>query len=315
IILADAGSKDRTIEIAKKYGCKVVPGGLPAKGRNEGAKAARGDLFLFLDSDLVLPEGFLDVFLQEFKKKNLDIASTDLDFLTDKKIYKIAAFLCNIYYRCTQRILPHISQCILVKKEFHNRIGGFDEEIMREYEETSKRHKFLTAEFLDLTNAVGSLKNLIEDLTGRINNEFNTGLVKINDEFARYFKLMFGGGSAKLENESGVTINVNMPHKRIRDLAALSGGERALVSIALLFAIVSVSRPPFLILDEIDAALDEVNAAQFAKVLKDFAEKTQFILITHNRATMEIANVLYGVTMGDDGVSKLFSLKLEDAVV
>lgn len=129
IILADAGSKDRTIEIAKKYGCKVVPGGLPAKGRNEGAKAARGDLFLFLDSDLVLPEGFLDVFLQEFKKKNLDIASTDLDFLTDKKIYKIAAFLCNIYYRCTQRILPHISQCILVKKEFHNRIGGFDEEI------------------------------------------------------------------------------------------------------------------------------------------------------------------------------------------
>ena len=194
-------------------------------------------------------------------------------------------------------------------------IGGFDEEIMREYEETSKRHKFLTAEFLDLTNAVGSLKNLIEDLTGRINNDFKTGLVKINDEFARYFKLMFGGGSAKLENESGVTINVNMPRKRIRDLAALSGGERALVSIALLFAIVSVSRPPFLILDEIDAALDEVNAAQFAKVLKDFAEKTQFILITHNRATMEIANVLYGVTMGDDGVSKLFSLKLEDAVV
>ena len=129
IILADAGSKDRTIEIAKKYGCKVVPGGLPAKGRNEGAKAARGDLFLFLDSDLVLPEGFLDVFLQEFKKKNLDIASTDLEFLTDKKIYKIAAFLCNIYYRCTQRILPHISQCILVKKEFHNRIEGFDEEI------------------------------------------------------------------------------------------------------------------------------------------------------------------------------------------
>jgi glycosyltransferase involved in cell wall biosynthesis len=129
MILADAGSRDRTIEIAKKYGCKVVPGGLPAKGRNEGAKAARGDLFLFLDSDLVLPEGFLDAFLQEFKKKNLDIASTDLDFLTDKKIYKIGVFLCNIYYRCTQRILPHINQCILVKREFHNRIGGFDEEI------------------------------------------------------------------------------------------------------------------------------------------------------------------------------------------
>ena len=194
-------------------------------------------------------------------------------------------------------------------------IGGFDEEIVREYEETNKRHEFLTAEFSDLTNAIDSLKGLIEDLTNRINNDFKTGLAKINDEFGHYFKLMFGGGSAKLESESGVTINVNVPHKRVRDLAALSGGERALISIALLFAIVSVSRPPFLILDEIDAALDESNAAQFAKVLKDFSEKTQFILITHNRSTMETANVLYGVTMGDDGVSKLFSLKLEDAVV
>ncbi|MBA3063455.1 MAG: glycosyltransferase, partial [Atribacteria sp.] len=129
IILADAGSKDRTIEIAKKYGCKVVPGGLPAKGRNEGAKAARGDLFLFLDSDLVLPEGFLDVFLQEFKKKNLDIASTDLEFLSDKIIYKIAGMLCNIYYTYTQYFSPHITQCILVKKEFHEKIGGFDEDI------------------------------------------------------------------------------------------------------------------------------------------------------------------------------------------
>ncbi|MDO8443844.1 MAG: AAA family ATPase [Candidatus Azambacteria bacterium] len=194
-------------------------------------------------------------------------------------------------------------------------IGGFDEEIMREYEETDKRHVFLTTEFSDLTSAVGSLKSLIENLTGRINSDFKMGLAKINDEFEHYFKLMFGGGSAKLENESGVTINVNVPRKRIRDLAALSGGERALISIALLFAIVSVSRPPFLVLDEIDAALDEANAAQFAKVLKDLAEKTQFVLITHNRSTMEIANVLYGVTMGDDGVSKLFSLKLEDAVV
>ncbi len=194
-------------------------------------------------------------------------------------------------------------------------IGGFDEEIMREYKETTNRHEFLTAEFSDLTNAVGSLKNLIEDLTGRIDNDFKTGLAKINDEFSHYFKLMFGGGSAKLENDSGVTINVNVPRKRVRDLAALSGGERALVSIALLFAIVSVSRPPFLVLDEIDAALDESNAAHFAKVLKDLAEKTQLVLITHNRATMEIANILYGVTMGDDGVSKLFSLKLEEAVV
>jgi len=200
-------------------------------------------------------------------------------------------------------------------------IGSIDEETRREYEETNKRHEFLTTESTDLNHAVDSLKNLIRDLADRINNDFKTGLIKINEEFNHYFRLMFGGGSSRLtlnvsENEpSGVSINVNVPQKRVKDLNLLSGGERSLVSIALLFAIVSASRPPFLILDEIDAALDENNAVRFAKVLKDLAEKTQFILITHNRATMEIANVLYGVTMGDDGVSKLFSLKLEDAVV
>ena len=211
-------------------------------------------------------------------------------------------------------------------------IGSIDEETMREYEETNKRHEFLTTESTDLNHATESLRNLIRDLTGRINNDFKMGLIKINEEFNHYFRLMFGGGSAFLKlsketsfekaglpaealAEAGVSVNVNVPQKRVKDLNLLSGGERSLVSIALLFAIVSASRPPFLILDEIDAALDENNAVRFAKVLKDLAEKTQFILITHNRATMEIANVLYGVTMGDDGVSKLFSLKLEDTVV
>ena len=104
-----------------------------------------------------------------------------------------------------------------------------------------------------------------------------------------------------------------MPQKRVKDLNLLSGGERSLISIALLFAIVAASRPPFLVLDEIDAALDEINAVRFAKVLKDLAQKTQFVLISHNRATMEAAEVLYGVTMGDDGVSKLFSLKLTNS--
>ncbi|MDP3004069.1 MAG: AAA family ATPase [Candidatus Azambacteria bacterium] len=200
-------------------------------------------------------------------------------------------------------------------------IGGIDEETRREYEETNKRHEFLTTESTDLNHATESLRNLIRDLTDRINNDFKIGLIKINEEFNHYFRLMFGGGSSRLtlndsqNDPSGVSVIVNVPQKRVKDLNLLSGGERSLVSIALLFAIVSVSRPPFLILDEIDAALDEDNAARFARVLKDLAEKTQFILITHNRATMEIANILYGVTMGDDGVSKLFSLKLEDAVL
>lgn len=197
-------------------------------------------------------------------------------------------------------------------------IGSIDEEIIKEYEETNERHEFLTGEVKDLGGAIESLKNLIGDLNSRINNDFKNGITRINEEFNRYFRLMFSGGAAKLtvdnlsNQEVGVNININIPQKRIKDLNLLSGGERSLVSIALLFAIVSASKPPFLILDEVDAALDESNAARFAKVLKDLAEKTQFVLITHNRSTMEAAKILYGVTMDGDGVSKLFSLKLEE---
>lgn len=211
------------------------------------------------------------------------------------------------------------NKIIKLRREISD-IGNIDEEIMREYEETGKRHEFLTGEINDLNRATESLKDLIKDLTGRINNDFKAGLTRINEEFHRYFRLMFGGGGAKLtafdfdESSSGVNISINMPQKRIKDLNLLSGGERSLVSIALLFATAAASRPPFLILDEIDAALDEVNAARFARVLKDLAKNTQFILITHNRATMEAAKVLYGITMDGNGVSKLFSLKLEEAV-
>jgi len=210
------------------------------------------------------------------------------------------------------------NKIIKLRREISD-IGSIDEETRRAYEETDKRHKFLTTEFADLGSAIDSLKNLIGDLTQRIDIDFKDGLTRINKEFNHYFRLMFGGGSAKLVHEtfndgtSGVSIGANVPQKRVKDLNLLSGGERSLISIALLFAIVAASRPPFLVLDEIDAALDEINAVRFAKVLKDLAQKTQFVLITHNRATMEAAEVLYGVTMGDDGVSKLFSLKLTNS--
>ena len=211
------------------------------------------------------------------------------------------------------------SNIIKLRREVAD-IGSIDEEIIREHEETNKRHEFLSLELSDLNHACESLKNLINDLSGRISSDFITGMARINEEFNNYFRLMFGGGSAKLVvdgsgiNVIGVNMNINIPQKRIKDLALLSGGERSLVSIALLFAIVSASQPPFLILDEVDAALDESNAARFAKVLKDLAKDTQFILITHNRATMEAAKVLYGVTMDADGVSKLLSLKLEEVI-
>lgn len=130
LILADANSTDATARIAAKYGCKIIPGGLPAKGRNEGAKIARGDNFLFLDADVVLPDNFLKKFLEKFHKENADMATTALSAIGKGKIYRIGSYLWNFYFDKNQRFFPCAGGfCILVKKETHDKLGGFDEEI------------------------------------------------------------------------------------------------------------------------------------------------------------------------------------------
>lgn len=219
-------------------------------------------------------------------------------------------------------------------------IGEIDESIIKESRETEKRNEFLTRQVDDLEKATKDLIHLIKELDGKIYTEFNFAIHEINTEFTALIRAMFDGGSAKLvarnmyqqksggennEEESdttkeenndhketvGIDIEISLPKKRVKGLDVLSGGERTLVSIAILFALISVSPPPFLVLDEIDAALDEKNAKRFGEILKEFSKKTQIVIITHNRATMEIADVLYGVTMLPDGTSKLVSLKLE----
>jgi chromosome segregation ATPase len=224
-------------------------------------------------------------------------------------------------------------------------IGEVDHALMKESEDTEKRHEFLLKESQDLTNAVNDLNSLLQELNEKIKTEFDKSLSKINDEFAKFFGMMFDGGTAKLkvlkpksertkddededsetsseavlqteeelvqEKNGGVDIEIKLPRKKTTSLDMLSGGERSLVGIAALFAMVSVSPPPFLVLDEIDAPLDERNARRFGEMLKDFSKRTQFIVVTHNRATMEAANILYGVTLAEDGSSKVVSLKLE----
>jgi chromosome segregation protein len=224
-------------------------------------------------------------------------------------------------------------------------IGEIDETLVKEAKETEDRHSFLKQELEDLIKASVDLRKLIVELDDKIKNEFKSALHNINDEFNKFFHLMFGGGQAKLKftvirdrsfdskdeikrveektisiennnqelTEDGIDIDIKLPRKRINSLDMLSGGERSLVGIAALFALISVSPPPFLVLDEVDAALDERNARRFAELLKEFSKKTQFIMVTHNRATMEVANVLYGVTLDEDGVSKILSLKFEEA--
>ncbi len=218
--------------------------------------------------------------------------------------------------------------------------GGAD--VLKEYNEVSDRDTFLAKELTDLEKSAESLLELIKDLESRISIEFKTGLEKINTQFKEYFSLMFGGGEAKLSvsvpvvkkrkdtdldlegdgeempeeevSEEGIEIEVNLPKKKVKGLMMLSGGERALTSIALLFAISQVNPPPFIILDETDAALDEANSKKYADMVENLSERSQLIVITHNRETMSRAGVLYGVTMGNGGGSKLLSVAFEEAV-
>jgi len=211
-------------------------------------------------------------------------------------------------------------------------IGEIDEGIVKEARETEERFEFLSKQVADLEKASADLEGLIKELDLKIHEDFTFAMSKINEEFAKLIKIVFGGGtgSMKLEkivktkeseneevNESseevkipGILVDVTLPKKRVKGLDVLSGGERALVSIAALFSLISVSSPPFLFLDEVDAALDERNAKRFGDIVKEFSKHTQFVIVTHNRATMESADVLYGVTMSKDGTSKLVSLKL-----
>jgi chromosome segregation protein len=238
--------------------------------------------------------------------------------------------------------LPSIEQKMFRLRGELASIGDIDESLVKEARETEERYAFLEREGKDLEKAIHDLKDLIRELRDKIHVEFAGALGKINAEFEKFFTLMFGaGGHARLrienresrtvkreeeekfekeekegiaednDEEPGVDIQLSLPKKRLESLEVLSGGEKSLVGIAALFALISVSPPPFLVLDEVDAPLDEKNARRFAEMLRDFSKETQFIVVTHNRSTMEAADVLYGVTLDEDGTSKVLSLKLE----
>ncbi|MEK7113969.1 MAG: AAA family ATPase [Patescibacteria group bacterium] len=217
--------------------------------------------------------------------------------------------------------------------------GGTGEEIRQEHKEVVEREAFLATELEDLAKSAAGLGALIHDLDTELQKHFSEGLAKVNASFGEYFALMFGGGGARLtleepeepeeldeesqeefmdepkaEQRPGIEIAVNLPKKKVKSLMQLSGGERALTSIALIFAMSQVNPPPFLILDETDAALDEANSRRYGDMIENLAKKSQLIVITHNRETMSRTNILYGVTMGGDGVSKLLSVKFEEAV-
>ncbi|MEA3248826.1 MAG: chromosome segregation SMC family protein [Patescibacteria group bacterium] len=226
-------------------------------------------------------------------------------------------------------------------------IGGIDPEVVREYEETKERYDFLESQISDLSKAISDLDRIVSELDVTIRTRSETAFNRLNREFDKYFKLLFEGGKAELiqltavkdEGDegaegaeagegaedvpvkaskketyiAGIDINATPPGKKIKHINMLSGGERALTSIALICAIMTTNPSPFVVLDEVDAALDESNADKFATILAELALRTQFIIITHNRYTMQRANVMYGVTMRDDGTSQLLSVNMDEA--
>lgn len=226
-----------------------------------------------------------------------------------------------------------------IRLEESGALGSAD--ILKEYQETTQREQFLMRELADLEASSEKLKQLIEELTKTLEIKFTDGVDKINTQFDAFFKLMFDGGGASLvtvkekklkrgasveggdeddandedvEVQEGIDIQLSIPNKRVKGIHMLSGGERALISIALIFAMSQVNPPPFLILDETEAALDEANSRRYGDMIENLAKKSQLILITHNRETMSRAGVLYGITMGNDGISKLLSVKFEEAL-
>ena len=213
-----------------------------------------------------------------------------------------------------------------------NLIGEIDEEVIEEYKETKQRYEELEGQLNDLQEAMKNTKNLVKELDEVMKTKRKEVFSEIKDEFSRYFKKLFGGGKAELtkqfgqpEEENvfdeelneeklvGIEIEASPPGKKIDNLEVLSGGEKTMTSIALICAIISVNPSPCVVLDEVEAALDESNSSKFVDILHELSEDSQFILITHNRITMHAADALYGVTMGNDGVSDVLSVKLEKA--
>ena len=197
-------------------------------------------------------------------------------------------------------------------------LGSINVDSIEEYKQTKERYDFMCEQRLDLENTSSKLKKVIQEMTNIMKEQFSKQFKIINKNFGEVFKELFGGGKAELKLldednilECGIDIEVQPPGKKLQNMMLLSGGERAFTAIALLFAILKINPSPFCVLDEIEAALDDVNVYRYAEYLKKFTTHTQFLVITHRKGTMEAADTVYGVTMEENGISKLLSMKLK----
>ncbi|MFA6006171.1 MAG: AAA family ATPase [Candidatus Paceibacterota bacterium] len=274
------------------------------------------------------------------REKNLKQALSDISYVIQKNLLSPSLTLPEGEGGITLKSKDELETLWRKIERMRARIeefGGVNTDVLKEYDATKERDTFLMTEVADLEKSRLALEQVKTELEKKLETQFESGIEKINAEFAKYFELLFGGGTASLKvaekikrvkvadeltqelapvipdkPELGLEIDVSLPRKKIRSLDLLSGGERTLVSIALLFAVTQVNPPPFLVLDETDAALDESNSKKYGDMLEALSSQTQLIIITHNRETMAHAGILYGITLGNDAISRVLSVKLDD---
>lgn len=278
--------------------------------------------------------------LQQFEEKiehttkNIELIQQEMHRIENKKT-KFKLEQDNLFNRIWEEYEETYNSALNYKKdmgsmtqmkklssEYNARIrnlGNINLDAINEYEKVKERYEFLSAQREDILNAEQKLRNIIQELTVSMEKQFKENFAVISSNFNEVFRELFGGGKGYLQLteednvlESGIEIIAQPPGKKLQNMMLLSGGERALTAIALLFSILKMKPSPFCILDEIEAALDDANVNRFARYLKRFGDQTQFIVITHRKGTMEVADTLYGVTMQEQGISKLLSVKLSD---
>jgi chromosome segregation protein len=216
-------------------------------------------------------------------------------------------------------LAPDLEENLTRQRAQLRRMGAINPEARQEYQSVKERHTFLTTQMADLHKAEADLHQVIAELDELTRREFQKTFDAVAEQFHTIFHRLFGGGAARLvltdpENltETGIDIEARLPGRREQGLSLLSGGERSLTAIALVFALLKVSPTPVCVMDEVDAMLDEANVGRFRDLLAELSKETQFVIITHNRNTVQAADVIYGVTMGRDSTSQVISLKLDE---